>query len=360
MNEPNRPDPNDSPLQPSKGFGSDSNGPDDPLNRGQAASEKEVKKVALADAAHAPGWERATLEKLAFASLNEQRATRRWKTFVRLSWLAFFVILVWMAMHRGTPVTDATVPHTAVVEIKGEIAAGADASAEFVNAALRAAFEDEGAKAVVLLINSPGGSPVQAGMMNDEILRLKAKHKKPVYAVVEETCASAAYYIAVSADQIFVDKASIVGSIGVLMDGFGFTGLMDKLGVERRLLTAGENKGFMDPFSAQSDKQRAFAQTMLNQIHQQFIDVVKAGRGKRLKETPETFSGLFWTGQQAIEIGLADQLGTLEYVAREIVKTDEIVDYTRRDNVAERLVKRFGASIGEGAMKTFSAIPSLR
>ena len=314
----------------------------------------------MADAANVPGWERATLEKLAFASLNEQKATRRWKTFVRLSWLAFFVVLVWMAMYRGTPVTDATAPHMAVVEIKGEIAAGADASAEFVNAALRAAFEDEGAKAVVLLINSPGGSPVQAGMMNDEILRLKAKHKKPVYAVVEETCASAAYYIAVSADQIFVDKASIVGSIGVLMDGFGFTGLMDKLGVERRLLTAGENKGFLDPFSAQSDKQRAFAQIMLDQIHQQFIAVVKAGRGKRLKETPEMFSGLFWTGQQAIELGLADQLGTLEYVAREIVKTDEIVDYTRRDNVAERLAKKFGASMGEGAMRAFRAIPSVR
>ena len=360
MNESNRPDPNDSSLNPPQSLGLNSNGPDGPLNREQVALEKEAKKAASVDAAHAPGWERATLEKLAFASLNEQKATRRWKTFVRLSWLAFFVILVWLVMHRGTPVTDATVPHMAVVEIKGEIAAGADASAEFVNAALRAAFEDEGAKAVVLLINSPGGSPVQAGMMNDEILRLKAKHKKPVYAVVEETCASAAYYIAVSADQIFVDKASIVGSIGVLMDGFGFTGLMDKLGVERRLLTAGENKGFLDPFSAQSDKQRAFAQTMLNQIHQQFIDVVKAGRGKRLKETPEMFSGLFWTGQQAIELGLADQLGTLEYVAREIVKTDEIVDYTRRDNVAERLVKRFGASIGEGAMKAFRAIPSLR
>ena len=360
MNEPNRPDPNDPSLNPPKGSGLDSNSPDNQLNRGQGAREKEARKAAMADAANVPGWERVTLEKLAFASLNEQKATRRWKTFVRLSWLAFFVILVWIALHRGTPVTDATVPHTAVVEIKGEIAAGADASAEFVNAALRAAFEDEGAKAVVLLINSPGGSPVQAGMMNDEILRLKAKHKKPVYAVVEETCASAAYYIAVSADQIFVDKASIVGSIGVLMDGFGFTGLMDKLGVERRLLTAGENKGFMDPFSAQSEKQRAFAQIMLDQIHQQFIGVVKAGRGKRLKETPEMFSGLFWTGQQAIELGLADQLGTLEYVAREIVKTEEIVDYTRRDNVAERLAKKFGASIGEGAMKAFRAIPSIR
>ncbi|QGJ20182.1 S49 family peptidase [Polaromonas sp. Pch-P] len=317
-------------------------------------------KKSAADPTGAPGWERATLEKLAFASLNEQKATRRWKTFVRLAWLAFFVALVWMALHRGTPASDATVPHTAVVEIKGEIAAGADASAEFVNAALRAAFEDDGAKAVVLLINSPGGSPVQAGMMNDEILRLKAKHKKPVYAVVEETCASAAYYIAVSADKIYVDKASIVGSIGVLMDGFGFTGLMDKLGVERRLLTAGENKGFLDPFSPQNDKQRVFAQAMLDQIHQQFITVVKAGRGKRLKETPEMFSGLFWSGQQAVELGLADQLGNLDYVAREVVKTDEIIDYTRRDNVAERLAKKFGAAMGEGAMKAFKSIPALR
>jgi protease IV len=267
---------------------------------------------------------------------------------------------VWLALHRGTPVNAASGPHTAVVEIKGEIATGADASAEFVNAALRAAFEDEGSKAVVLLINSPGGSPVQAGMMNDEILRLKAKHKKPVYAVVEETCASAAYYIAVSADKIYVDKASVVGSIGVLMDGFGFTGLMEKLGVERRLMTAGENKGFLDPFSPQSDKQRAFAQSMLDQIHQQFIGVVKAGRGKRLKEAPEMFSGLFWSGQQAVELGLADQLGNLDYVAREVVKAEEIIDYTRRENVAERLAKKFGASMGEGAMKAFKAIPSIR
>ena len=333
--------------------------PNDPLDNSQSNLEASLKKTDPTETLNIPGWERATLEKLAFASLNEQKAKRRWKTFVGTSWLVFFVVLTWLALHRGTPTSSATAPHTAVVEIKGEIATGADASAEFVNAALKAAFEDDGAKAVVLLINSPGGSPVQAGMINDEIRRLKAKHKKPVYAVVEETCASAAYYIAVAADQIFVDKASIVGSIGVLMDGFGFTGLMDKLGVERRLLTAGENKGFLDPFSAQTEKQRAFAQSMLNQIHQQFITVVKAGRGKRLKETPEMFTGLFWTGQQAIELGLADQLGTLEYVAREIVKTEDIIDYTRRDNVAERLAKKFGASMGEGAMKAFKAIPSM-
>jgi len=178
--------------------------------------------------------------------------------------------------------------------------------------------------------------------------------------VVEETCASAAYYIAAAADDIYVDKASIVGSIGVLMDGFGFTGLMDKLGVERRLLTAGENKGFMDPFSPQTEKQRQYAQTMLDQIHQQFITVVKQGRGDRLKDTPEMFSGLFWTGQQAIDMGLADHLGSLDYVAREVVKAEDIIDYTRRDNVAERLAKRFGAAIGWGAFQALKSTPALR
>ena len=359
MNDSNRPGNTDPFLDPKKEPEFQSNQPEALSSRASDAPESIAKKDSAADPSSVPGWERATLEKLAFASLDEQKATRRWKTFVRLSWLLFFIVLLWLALHRGTPATNASVPHTAVVEIKGEIAAGADASAEFVNAALRAAFEDEGSKGIVLLINSPGGSPVQAGMMNDEILRLKAKYKKPVYAVVEESCASAAYYIAVSADQIFVDKASIVGSIGVLMDGFGFTGLMDKLGVERRLLTAGENKGFFDPFSPQSDRQRVFAQSMLDQIHQQFIAVVKAGRGKRLKETPEMFSGLFWNGQQAVELGLADHMGNLDYVAREVVKAEEIIDYTRRDNVAERLAKKFGAAMGEGAMKAFKAIPAL-
>jgi protease-4 len=226
---------------------------------------------------------------------------------------------------------------------------------------MRSAFEDAGSRAVVLLINSPGGSPVQAGIINSEILRLKAKHNKPVYAVVEETCASAAYYIAAAADDIFVDKASIVGSIGVLMDGFGFTGVMEKLGVERRLMTAGENKGFLDPFSPQTENQRDHAQSMLDQIHQQFIAAVKAGRGDRLQITSDTFSGLFWTGQQAVEMGLADKLGNLDYVAREIVKAEEVIDYTRRDNVAERLAKKFGAAVGGGAVQSLqSALPELR
>ncbi len=337
--------------------------PDLPLNKAAAPvnnAQSAIKNRANEAPSDNPGWERATLEKLAFASLNEQRVARRWRNFVRLAWLAFFIVVTWVLIVQSGVSSDVSTPHTAVVEIKGEIASGADASAELIVAALRGAFEDEGAQAVVLLINSPGGSPVQAGIINDEIRRLKAKHKKPVYAVVEESCASAAYYIAVAADKIFVDKASIVGSIGVLMDGFGFTGLMDKLGVERRLMTAGVNKGFLDPFSPQTEMQRAFAQTMLDQIHKQFIDVVKVGRGSRLKETPETFSGLFWSGQQAIELGLADQLGNLDFVAREVVKAEDIIDYTRRENVAERLVKRFGASIGAGAVHALQSIPAIR
>jgi protease-4 len=301
--------------------------------------------------ARSGAWERQVLEKLAHAMLDEQRAARRWKTVWRLIWLGLAATALWLGFAK-TPVSTApSTPHTAVIEIKGEIAAESDANALAITESLRSAFADEGARAVVVLINSPGGSPVQAGMVNDEILRLKALHKKPVYAVVEDTCASAAYYIAAAADDIYVDKASMVGSIGVLMDGFGFNGLMEKLGVERRLLTAGENKGFLDPFSPQTSGQRAHAQSMLNEIHRQFIEVVKKGRGDRLKETPEMFSGLFWTGQQAVEMGLADGMGTLDQVARDIVKAEEIVDYTRRENVAERLAKRFGAALGEGAMR---------
>ncbi len=297
------------------------------------------------------GWERKALEKLAFSMLEEQRLARRWKMFWRFVWLAVAGVAVWMGVAKTPSASAPTTPHTAMIEIKGEIGAGVDASALNILDSLRSAFEDEGAQAVVLVIDSPGGSPVQAGMVNDEIMRLKELHKKPVYAVVEDTCASAAYYIASAADEIYVDKASIVGSIGVLMDGFGFTGLMDKLGVERRLLTAGANKGFLDPFSPQTDAQRAYALGMLNQIHQQFITVVREGRGDRLKETPDMFSGLFWSGQQAVDMGLADGLGSIDSVARDLIKAEEIVDYTRRENVAERLVKRFGAALGEGAVR---------
>jgi protease-4 len=294
-------------------------------------------------------WERATIEKLVLAQISEQRAARRWKMLMRLLWLAIIGAVIWFVYKADSMSAPITTPHTAVIEIRGEIASGAEASAENVLASLVSAFEDKGAQAVVLLIDSPGGSPVQAGIINDEITRLKALHNKKVYAVVEETCASAAYYIAAAADSIYVDKASLVGSIGVLMDGFGFTGLMDKLGIERRLMTAGENKAMLDPFSPQDEAQRAYIQAMLTEIHTQFIGVVRKGRGDRLKETPDTFSGLVWSGQQAVNLGLADGLGSLDYVAREIVKAEEIVDYTQRENLGWRLAKRFGASIGEGA-----------
>jgi protease-4 len=293
-------------------------------------------------------WERATIEKLVLAQVKEQRAARRWKLFMRLLWLVVIGAIVWFVYKSDSMTTPITTPHTAVIEIRGEIAKGSEASAENVVSSLRTAFEDKGAQAVVLLIDSPGGSPVQAGIINDEITRLKALHNKKVYAVVEETCASAAYYIAAAADNIYVDKASLVGSIGVLMDGFGFTGLMEKVGVERRLITAGSNKGMLDPFSPQDEGQRAYIQSMLNEIHTQFIAVVKQGRGDRLKETPDTFSGLIWSGQQAVNLGLADGLGSLDYVAREIVKAEDIVDYTQRENLGWRLAKRFGASVGEG------------
>lgn len=297
------------------------------------------------------GWERETLERLAFASLNEQKAARRWRVTLRLLWLGVLLAVLWLVYRQVPQVVPDSSPHTALIEIRGEIASDTEANATNILASLRSAFDDKGARAVVLLIDSPGGSPVQAGIINDEIVRLKQLHKKPVYAVVEETCASAAYYIAAAADAIYVDKASLVGSIGVLMDGFGFTGLLDKVGVERRLLTAGNHKGFLDPFSPQSPEHRAIAQNMLNEIHEQFISVVKRGRGERLKVTPEIFSGLVWSGQTAVKLGLADGLGSLDHVAREVVKAEDIIDYTQRENVAERLVKRFGAGVAESTLR---------
>jgi len=304
-------------------------------------------------------WE-ASMEQFARDYLRERRSSRRWRIFFRLAWLLLFTLAVLILYAARIHANAPSSPHTALIEVRGEIAADTEANAENLVAALKSAFEDSGAQAVVLRINSPGGSPVQAGIVNDEIRRLKALHKKPVYAVVEEMCASGAYYIAVAADEIYVDKASLVGSIGVLMDGFGFVGTMEKLGVERRLLTAGENKGMLDPFSPQNEKHRAYAKAMIDQIHQQFIAVVKAGRGQRLKETPDTFSGLFWNGEEAIKLGLADKQGNLDYVAREVVKAEEIIDYTPKDNVAERLAKRFGAAMGAGAVRALRELAPIR
>jgi protease IV len=302
----------------------------------------------------------ATLETVARELVRDRRSERRWRVFFRLAWLGVVLALLWGLFVARNNVAAPTGPHTALVEVRGEIAPDTEASAERIVAGLKAAFEEKGAQAIVLRINSPGGSPVQAGIVYDEIKRLKAKHNKKVYAVVEEICASGAYYIAVAADEVYVDKASLVGSIGVLMDGFGFTGTMEKLGVERRLLTAGENKGMLDPFSPQDEKQSAYAKAMIDQIHQQFIAVVKEGRGARLKANNETFSGLFWNGEEAIKLGLVDKTGNLDFVAREVVKAEEVIDYTTHDNLAERFAKRFGAAIGYGAIKALRELPPLR
>jgi protease IV len=306
-----------------------------------------------------PAYE-AALETLARDLLRERRNERRWRVFFRLAWLGLVLALLWGLLVARNNVAAPSGEHTALVEVRGEIGAEADASAERIVSALTSAFEESNAKAVLIRINSPGGSPVQAGIVNDELKRLKAKHNKKVYAVVEEICASGAYYIAVAADEIYVDKASLVGSIGVLMDGFGFVGTMEKLGVERRLLTAGENKGMLDPFSPQNEKHNAYAKAMIDQIHQQFIAVVKDGRGARLKSTPEMFSGLFWNGEEALRLGLVDKIGNIEHVARDVIKAEEIVDYTPHDNVAERLAKRFGAAVGYGAVKALREVVPLR
>jgi protease IV len=302
----------------------------------------------------------ATLQRVAHELLRDRRSERRWRIFFRLAWLGVVLAVLWALFVARNHVAAPGGPHTALVEVQGEIAADTEASAERIVAALKSAFEDKAATAIVLRINSPGGSPVQAGIVNDEIRRLKAKHGKKVYAVVEEICASGAYYIAVAADEIYVDKASLVGSIGVLMDGFGFTGTMEKLGVERRLLTAGENKGMLDPFSPQDEKQTAYAKAMIDQIHQQFIKVVQEGRGTRLKADKETFSGLFWNGEEAIKLGLADKVGNLDFVAREVIKAEEIIDYTPHDNLAERFAKRFGAAVGYGAIKALRELAPIR
>ena len=307
-------------------------------------------------------WERQALEHLLLESLKETRKARRWRAVFRVLTLIVFVgaILAIFDFHlpgRGMGVEK----HTALVTLEGEISSSSMANALDINSSLTAAFENENSAGVVLRINSPGGSPVQAGMINDEIHRLRKLYpSKPFYVVVEDICASGGYYVAVAGDQILVDKASLVGSIGVIMEGFGFTGLMDKLGVTRRMITAGSNKGMLDPFSKENPQQVEMIKTMIDEIHQQFIAVVKAGRGDRLKQTPEMFSGRVWNGEQAIKIGLVDGYGSVDSVARDIFKAPDILDYTMKENFAERVAKRFGAEVGAAAGKALIKTPDLK
>ncbi len=301
-------------------------------------------------------WERKTIEKLAYSALEEQKRTRRWGIFFKLLTFAYLIFVLVAAMGWWRHGAVATAQHTALIDVRGVIADGAEASADRIVEGLREAFKDTKTQGVVLRINSPGGSPVQAGQINDEIKRLRARYPKiPLYAVVDDVCASGGYYIAVAADKIFVDKASLIGSIGVLMDGFGFTGAMEKLGVERRLITAGANKGLLDPFSPLDPKHADYARRMIGQIHDQFIKVVRDGRGQRLKETPDMFTGLIWSGEEGIKLGLADGLGSLDYVARDVIKAEAVVDYSARESLPERLAKRFGIGAASALLNSGGA-----
>lgn len=294
-----------------------------------------------------PAWERDLINRLSFAALAEQKRTRRWNIFFKLLLFSYLFIILFMAL-RGPELGESRITgkHTSMVEVNGIIADSTKANADNIITGLRKAFEDGNTKGIVLRINSPGGSPVQADYVYREIQRLREKHKKiPVYAVIVDIGASGAYYIASAADDIYVNPASIVGSIGVLMNGFGFVGTMEKLGVERRLLTAGKNKGMLDPFEPLKPEDVKHVKTLLGQIHQQFIDAVMKGRGDRLKDNPELFSGKFWDGKQSIELGLADGIGDVDYVAREVIKAEDVVDYTPKPDFLKRFADRIGATM---------------
>ncbi len=292
-------------------------------------------------------WQRKIVSDLAISALNEQRKARKWGIFFK-SLLVFYVVFISLAF-----ITDGWDPdalsndkHTALIDIVGVISQDEEASADAIITGLRKAFKDEKTAGVIIRINSPGGSPVQAGYVNDEIYRLREKYPEiPVYAVISDICASGGYYIAAAADKVYADKASIVGSIGVRMDGFGFVDALDKLGVERRLLTAGKHKALLDPFSPVKEDEVVHLKKLLEEIHQQFINTVKKGRKGQLVDNDDLFSGLFWTGEQALELGLVDALGSSSYVAREIFEAEDIVNFTPRKNYLDKFAKRLGASI---------------
>ncbi len=293
--------------------------------------------------------DRKLLEKLAFAAVNEQKRARRWGIFFKILMFVYLATILYLYTPDADLKSVGSGKHTALVDLKGVIAADQEANADDVATGLRDAFEDDNTAGVILRINSPGGSPVQAGYINDEIKRLRKEYPDtPLYVVISDVCASGGYYIAAAADKIYADKASIVGSIGVRMDGFGFVDAIEKLGVERRLLTAGEHKGFLDPFQPVKQEDVQQVQNLLDDIHNQFIEVVRTGRGERLKENDNLFSGYVWTGEQAIDLGLVDELGSAGYVAREVIGEETIVDYTVSEDWLTKFGKRFGTALGRG------------
>ena len=294
-------------------------------------------------------WERDLISKVAMAAVVEQRRARRWGIFFKLLFFAYLLaslILVYMAMNGSSSMSSER--HTAVISVDGLIAASTEASASKITTGLRAAFKNSDTAGVILRINSPGGSPVQAGQIYDEIMRLRKAHPDiPVYAVVTDVCASGGYYIAAAAQEIYANKASVVGSIGVRADGFGFVEAMQKLGIERRLYTAGDNKALLDPFAPQKPEDIQHMQGLLDEIHRQFIDAVKTGRGERLGKHRELFSGLVWTGSESVELGLVDGLGSLRYVAEELIGADKLRDYTLRSSWLDRILTRIKLRIGQ-------------
>ena len=296
-------------------------------------------------------WERQVVEKTLLAAVVEQRRTRRWNIFFRLTWLVVIALVLWPLFASMSGDSTEALPgagtRTAVLQLSGTIDGNNDTANRMIDG-LKAAYKDSGTRGIIIRANSPGGSPVLSGMVYDEIMRQKKLHPKiPLYVVVEDVCASGCYYIAAAADKIFVDKASIVGSIGVLSDGFGFTGLMDKLGVERRLAHAGRDKGMGDPFSPETPEQRAIRQCLLDEIHTQFITAVKRGRGARLKGD-ELFTGRVWIGEQAIPLGLVDGYGSVNSVARDVIHAEDTVDMTPKDGLSDRIAKRFGVGVSAG------------
>ncbi|MBD9360205.1 signal peptide peptidase SppA [Methylomonas fluvii] len=302
-------------------------------------------------AENSPGWEKSVLEKLAFAAIDEQKAARRWGIFFKLLTFAYLAVVLGIAIYPKFKegIDSGSSEHVAIVDVLGQIVEGEAASADTVIEGLRDAAKDKNAKGIILNINSPGGSPVQSAYIYDEIRRLKVEHPKlPIYSVVGDMCASGGYYVASATDKIFVNQASIIGSIGVIMNGFGFTNVLDKLGVERRLLTAGAHKAMLDPFSPVNQQESKHMQSLLDQVHQQFITAVREGRGKRLKETeaPEMFSGLIWTGTEGVRLGLADDFGSVDSVARDQFGTEEKVNFTPQERLIDRLAGKFGASFG--------------
>ncbi|MDH4273586.1 MAG: S49 family peptidase [Gammaproteobacteria bacterium] len=305
-------------------------------------------------------WERDLVNRLAFASLNEQRRARRWSVFFK-SLFSIYVLVILIAIFASPQGEISLGKHTAVIEINGVISDNDRASADHIVGGLRDALKDKNTKGVVLRINSPGGSAVQAGYVYDEIKRLRKLHPTvPIYAVVTDLCASAAYYIASATDMIYVDKASLIGSIGVLMDGYGFVDTIKKLGVERRLMTAGENKGFLDPFSPMKPAAKEHMQMILDSVHKQFINAVKNGRGKRLQENPKLFSGLIWTGEQGVALGLADAFGSTGFVAREVIGAEDIADFTEHENLMDRFAQRVGAAMGGASLGALLTEPKMR